>query len=287
MDEFTDSFGGLRWMLLHTKFWQAYRIFGRLHSWKIAVRCWGKARNAVLPRPSWIHRESVFEEVSATDVAADLRHRGYHAGLQMPADLVAELCRHAEASDCRRTPGDRESFLIGEVRGGRSPLGKTVATADVDTTTCPAAARIAGDAALIEVVRHHLGYPPSRVATRLFWSPSSELSDHERRWNGQTIDYHYDIERSNALYLYFYLCDTDRQGGAHVVVAGSHGSKPLRLKWASTRQPDRVVLDRYGMDKIVVLEGKAGFGFFEDPACFHKVLPPRTSHRLMLQLRYS
>ena len=77
------------------------------------------------------------------------------------------------------------------------------------------------------------------------------------------------------------------ESGAHVVVAGSHKSKSLRMKWASTRQPDRRVLGRYGVDKIVVLEGKAGFGFFEDPACFHKVLPPLKSNRLLLQLRYS
>jgi hypothetical protein len=56
---------------------------------------------------------------------------------------------------------------------------------------------------------------------------------------------------------------------------------------ASTRQPEQRVVGFYGADKIVVLEGSAGFGFFEDPACFHKVLPPLRSPRLMLQLRYS
>lgn len=59
------------------------------------------------------------------------------------------------------------------------------------------------------------------------------------------------------------------------------------MKFASTRQSEHAVLDRYGADKVVVLEGAAGFGFFEDPACFHKVLPPLTSSRLLLQLRYS
>lgn len=232
-------------------------------------------------------RETVFATMSAADAAADLREHGYHAGLQMPAPLVAELRCHAEESYCSRAPGDRERFLIGEVKNGRSPLGNAVAIADVDASSCPAAARIAGDAALLEVVRRHLGYNPTRAATRLYWSPPSELSDHERRWNGQTIDYHYDIEPGNALYLYFYLSDTDRHGGAHVVMAGSHRPKAPRLKWASTRQPEQVVLSRYGADKVVVLEGKAGFGFFEDPACFHKALPPLKSSRLVLQLRYS
>jgi hypothetical protein len=125
------------------------------------------------------------------------------------------------------------------------------------------------------------------VAVRLYWSPAAPLTDNERRWNGQTIDYHYDIERWPTLYLYFYLSEADRLRGAHVVVAGSHRSKPWPLKWLSTRQPDHVVLARYGADKVVILEGMPGFGFFEDPACFHKVLPPTSEHRLMLQLRYS
>lgn len=231
--------------------------------------------------------ETAFATMSVAGAVAGLREDGYHAGLQMPADLVTDLRRHAEQVHCSRTPHDRERFLIGEVKNGRSPHGKIVAIADADVSDCPAVARIAGDAALLDVVQRHLGYNPTRVATRLYWSPSSALSDHERRWNGQTIDYHYDIEPRKTLYLYFYLSDTNRDGGAHVVVAGSHRSKSTRLIWASTRQPERVVLDQYGADKVVVLEGRAGFGFFEDPACFHKALPPLTGDRLMLQLRYS
>jgi hypothetical protein len=283
----TDRFGGLRWTLLHVKFWQLHRVLGRLESWKIATRFWCMARSSFLPRPRWILCDTVFEAFLGGDVAANLREHGYHAGLQMPLHLVAELRRHAEESYSWRSPGDRERFLIREVHDGRSPLGKAVAVADVDASTCSATARIAGDAVLIDAVQCHFGYNPIHVAMRLYWSPSSKLSDHERRWNGQTIDYHYDIERGNVLYLYFYLGDTDRYSGAHVVVAGSHKAKPLRMKFASTRQPERVVLGRYGADKAVALEGKAGFGFFEDPACFHKVLPPLTSNRLVLQLRYS
>lgn len=162
-----------------------------------------------------------------------------------------------------------------------------MAIADVDADTCPATTLLAGDATLVGAVRQYLGYNPTHVVARLFCSPLSALSDHERRWNGQTIDYHYDIERRNAVYLYFYLNDTDRHSGAHVVIAGSRKSKSLRMKFISTRQPDQVVLEHYGADKVVVLEGPSGFGFFEDPARFHKVLQPLTSNRLMLQFRYT
>jgi hypothetical protein len=283
------DFGGWQWTLRHARFWQAYRIFGRLQSWQRAMRACRKVRNASLHRPAWMRRDTVLGALPAAEIATSLGVHGYYAGLRLPSQLVAELYDRAQNSACFTRPDDPERFLIGQVRKGRSPRGKPVATADVDIdiNACAAMARVAGDPALIEAVQHHLGYRPRHVATRLYWSPRSPLSHRERRSNGQTIDYHYDIERANTLYVYFYLTDTDRQGGPHVVVSGSHRPKSLRLKWRSTRQPEDIVLEHYGHDKVVVLEGKAGFGFFEDPACFHKVLPPQNSDRLMLQLRYS
>jgi hypothetical protein len=287
LPQLTDWIRELRWTFLHVKFWRPYRILGRFQTWKRLTRFFGRARGSRHSASPWMLSGTVFDSLSADEIAANLRDRGYHPGLQMPADLVADLRRHAEASYCRRTPRDRERFLIGDVRDGRSPLGNPVAVADVETGLCAATARVVGDAALIKAVERCLGYRPSRVVRRLYWSPASVLSDDERRWNGQTIDYHYDIEPDNALYLYFYLSDTSRHDGAHVLVAESHRSKTLRMKLGSTRQSEQIVLGHYGSEKVVVLEGEAGFGFFEDPACFHKMLPPSKSNRLMLQFRYS
>ena len=283
------DFGGWQWTLQHARFWRPYRIFGRLQSWQRAMRAYGKVRNGSPHRPAWMRHDTVVGALPVADIAASLRTNGYYTGLRLPPRLVVDLCDRARNSVCCTRSDDTERFLIGQVREGRSPRGKPVATADVDIdiSACPAMARIAGDPALIEAVQHHLGYSPRRVATRLYWSPSSPLSHRERRSNGQTIDYHYDIERASTLYVYFYLTDTDRQGGPHVVISGSHRPKSLRLTWRSTRQPEDIVLEHYGSDKVVVLEGTAGFGFFEDPACFHKVMPPQNSDRLMLQLRYS
>ena len=218
---------------------------------------------------------------------ADLRQRGFHAGLRIPNDIVSTLIEYAKRQPCSSAPGDSERFLIEQVANGHTPSGKLVAVADVEGWPCRTAWRLAGDAKLVAVARAYLGYRPTRVALRLYWSPQSDLSDAQRRWNGQTIDFHYDIEAGPTLYLYFYLSDTDRASGAHLVVAESHRAKPVWLRWASTRQREHVVLAAYGADNVVALEGSKGFGFFEDPACFHKVLPPVAANRLMLQLRYS
>jgi hypothetical protein len=197
------------------------------------------------------------------------------------------VVRHAREAPCRRATDNPERFLISEMRDGRSPLGDPVAIADVERLEqCPAIGQLAGDRTLFEVARLHLGYPPRQVLPRLYWSPRSRLSDTQRRINGQTIDFHYDIERHSALYLYFYLTPVDRDSGAHVVISRSHAAKPLAIKLGSTRQAEHRVMRRFGRDNVVVLEGGAGFGFFEDPACFHKALPPLKRDRLILQFRY-
>lgn len=48
-----------------------------------------------------------------------------------------------------------------------------------------------------------------------------------------------------------------------------------------------MLLARYGPDRMIALEGPSGFGFVEDPYCYHKALPPLSGPRLVLQLRYS
>jgi hypothetical protein len=217
----------------------------------------------------------------------DLRRHGFHAGFSIPEEIVAALVEHAERRSCSRAAGDAEKFWIRQVINARSPAGKVVAVAEIESEPSRTAWQLAGDASLVEVAHAYLGYRPTRVAQRLYWSPRADLSDDERRWNGQTIDFHYDIEVGPTLYVYFYLSDADLKSGAHVVVAGSHRVKPARLRWGSTRQRDSTILSVYGPDKIVVLEGLKGFGFLEDPACFHKMLPPVGADRLMLQLRYS
>lgn len=287
MVETSESFSSWRWTLLHVRFWRAYRLTGRFRTWRRALRVIGRTTQGWRRTASWLRHETVFTTLSAAEVARNLRQHGYHAGLQLPARLVTALRNHAERTPCWRTLGDLERFFFHDIRRGRTPLGHVVAVADLDALTCPETAMIAGDAALIDAVKCHLGYRPSRVATRLYWSLACDLTPGERRWSGQTIDYHYDIEPANTVYLYFYLTDTDRDSGAHVIVPGSHRWKPWRLLLTSTRRPDPLVVGYYGADTVVVLEGKAGFGFFEDPACFHKVLPPRSSSRLMLQFRYS
>lgn len=231
---------------------------------------------------------SVFEMADVSACIRQLRENGYWQGLQLPKDLVAEIRRFAEETFCSRHPHDPERFLIAEVCNGRSPLGAPVAVADVNCALpCEAIDRVAADPLLADVSRRYLGYAPKQVKTRLYWSPVSDLSDEERRENGQTVDFHYDIEPTRALYVFFYITPADRESGAHVAMARSHRIKSLPMIFSSSFQPEGRVLAHYGEAAQIVIKGGAGYGFLEDPAAFHKVLVPRKRERLVLQLRYS
>lgn len=280
-----------------------YRLLNRFNAWKQLAKNWRSLRQSIqrtharpvhLFRPEILHQlpmasgATLFGPVEVADCIRHLRYQGFWPGLQLPAIMVEEIRAFASKTFCSRRPHDPERFLIAEVRNGRSPAGSPVAVADVNCTLpCAAIDRVAADPLLIELTQAYLGYRPQQVKTRLYWSPVSDLSDDLRRENGQTIDFHYDIEPTSALYVFFYITSADRDSGAHVAMARSHRVKSLPMIFSSSFQPENRVLAHYGEASQVIIEGGAGFGFLEDPAAFHKVLPPQKAERLVLQFRYS
>ena len=86
----------------------------------------------------------------------------------------------------------------------------------------------------------------------------------------------------------FYITPVlDEFSGPHLTIKGSHKRKPLWMLLKSGRLSDEKVYAYYGKDNEIEIKGKAGFGFFEDPSCFHKVKVPTSQNRLLLQIRYS
>jgi hypothetical protein len=264
-----------------------YRIIGRIHRlrrlvvllhgvgerWRRGFRSEERGRRyADEPVAGWI---------------GELRARSFCAGPALPGGAVEALRRYAREQPCR-CPRGRERFLISELLDGHTPRGVPVAVADVvDPLGCEKVSEILRDPLLAEMAQRYLGYRPRRSVPRLFWSPVSGLSDGARREAGQTLDFHYDIDACNSFYAYFYLEGGGPSSGAHVLVEGSHGPKPLRMVAGSCFQTEEAVLKAYGADKVTVVAGGPGFCFFEDPACFHKALAPEEGPRLMLQIRYS
>lgn len=279
---------GLAWHLAHVRLWRAWRVLRRFESWDVLDR---SARRAVRGGLHGLGGEDrvgsmLDSPFSSREIEASLRQNGCWAGLQLPDDVVDSVVHYARVTPCRQEARG-ETFLIDDLHDGRTSLGTPIAIADVDARGSDAVEALQYDGLLRKVAGHFLGYPSTQCLTRLYWSPAVTLPVGARRRAGQTIDYHYDIERRPTLYVYFYLTHVDRERGAHVVVKGSHRRKPLSLKLASTRQRESRVLRHFPEGDVTVIEGRPGLGFFEDPACYHKVLAPASGRRLMLQLRFS
>jgi hypothetical protein len=250
---------------------------------RVRERIGGISGDALIPLPM-----TKLHGLSPTRFVECIRQRGYCTGYNLSERQVVAILHYARRTPCVRDRSGRRRFKIGEVRNGRSPDGEFVPIADVDVSyPCRALDEVARDATLVEAARNYLSYSPTRVLKRLYWSPASDIPDDVRRSNGQTVDFHYDIEDSHSLYVYFYITGADAASGAHVVIPESHRSKPLPIALSSCFQPEERLSRYYPHAEPVTIEGGPGFGFAEDPACFHKVLAPAESDRLILQLRYS
>ena len=231
---------------------------------------------------------SLFPDLPLERAMDRLRADGIWCGLSLPQDCMHEIAAFARQAHCRLARDNGERFLFEALHEGRTPGGAPAPLVEVASLReCPTIARLVADATLHEVARRYLGFRPRNIAPRLYWSPVLQLDGRSRHDGGQTVDFHYDIEVSSSLYIFFYIEGGMRDSGAHVAVLGSHRAKPLPLALAPVFQPDWRIFSHYPRSRECIIEGAPGFGFLEDPGCYHKALPPTRSHRLVLQLRLS
>ena len=221
---------------------------------------------------------------TAAEQVAEMRRQSYSMGPTLGNSAIAEL------QNCARTlplhfneadVGTYEALSQFPERRGRLALA-TIRT----SARLPIIRALAGDKILYDAASRFLGYRPTEVSCWFFWSLANHLSDEERRSASQTIDYHYDVNGFNFLYINFYLLDTDAMNGAHALIAGSGRRKRLRHLLGSARLGDAEARETYGPEAERLIEGPAGSGFLEDTSCYHKALAPVSADRLMLQFRY-
>jgi hypothetical protein len=232
---------------------------------------------------------SLFPGVSPQQCAQELAEKGVSFGFQLPPSLVAEVRDFAEQAPMTE-PGFEAPFRVSDVHDGWLGDSRPVMRGLVQQpSACPAVERVAQDPVLLEIVRHYLNYWPTQVTRNLVWTFPSPLPEAQQKEIYNPLSYHYDVGGYNFMSAYFYITDTDAQSGAHVMIERSHDRKPLHTLFSprSGRQPDALVLEYYGPEHELIIEGPAGFGFVQDPSCFHKLLPPRHGKRLLLHIRYA
>jgi len=230
-------------------------------------------------------RESLFSGLDPNSCVESLRRTGVRTDLQLPDELVQEISEFSSSTLCIYDMAQRH-FLPSEVRGGVLPNGDTVPRANViGAENLECLQRIAQDPLLLEIVTEYLGYRPRNPWVKLTWLFASEVPVVDRLQ--QASDYHYDTEHCHPINVIFYVSETSRSNGAHVVTLGSHKRKPLKfLLHPKVSKSDKEIHQFYGAEHELTIAGGPGLGFIEDGACYHKVIPPRDRDRLALHIRY-
>jgi hypothetical protein len=265
-------------------------IFGRFHTVRWMYACWMRQQDrfrgrSLPPLKGLPASEIICMEPSA---AVDALHKTALAQcIMLPPDMVNEIVQFAHHTKYKLADKDIPPFRYADVQNAQLSDGTFVPLARcVDPTQCPAICKVRDDPVIQAIVANYLGYLPPIQDVSLYWSFAGGELNFERRRFLQTIEYHYDVHDYNFCYVHIYLTDTDVKSGAHVLVPGSHKSKPFRWLIGSARQSDEAIENYYGKEKILCLEGPAGTGFIEDTSCFHKALVPVSADRLLLQIRY-
>lgn len=233
-----------------------------------------------------IQKETIFKKLDVSNAVQELRKTAVALGFDLPDDIVSEI--QGFASSCElKACNVPYKFCYKDVDKGALSDGTVVAIGySVYPQESKAVQKVLYDPSLNMAARDYLGYQPNNYEVRLYYSFAADLTDDERRKRNQTIDYHFDVHAFNFCYAHFYITDTDKYSGAHVLVKSSHKDKPLKYLLGSARKSDNEISQYYDESKVVLIEGKAGTGFLEDTSCYHKALAPISQDRLLLQIRF-
>ncbi|MDJ0597775.1 MAG: hypothetical protein QNJ37_02875 [Crocosphaera sp.] len=226
---------------------------------------------------------------SAPNYVDTIKQESVAFGINLSPSMVEEIYNFACSAPCIAYGGASQAgqFTYSELNNGLLRGQYTVALAEVQNLLeCKAIQSLVNDPLLLEVVHQYFGYWPTRIIPYMSWTMKMDLPEEKMAKLNQPTVYHYDLAGYSTVRAYFYITDVDETAGPHVMVKGSHERKPLTMLLSPCQQTSSALYQYYGKDSEIVIVGKRGFGFFQDPFCFHRATTPKTQDRLLLQLRY-
>jgi hypothetical protein len=231
---------------------------------------------------------SGFNNLNPKQAAEILKKEGLYQGIYLPDILFKEILDFAHSTPCYGNLDPKLGFLYSE-KEKYDKKSDPFLTAQYFNTKelCPAIQTLANDPKLLEIAARYLGAEPVCTGSRLWWNfVVDEAIPYDP--NKTITFFHYDLDDYACLRFFFYLTDVGKEGGAHVVVPGSHVKKNLsHILVPVKRRTDQQIFTYYGSENVIRLSGKAGFGFAEDTFCYHKATRPRDKDRLMLQIQFA
>lgn len=250
-------------------------------------RCW---KTSQVNRKRVNKDNSIFKNIDLNLAVESIKERGYFLGLQLPDCILQEILAYAYYADIS-IDGDRGwEFKYSAKKEAEQHYNRNILIGNylAINTECSAMQKLAGDPQLKEVATKYLGTEPVLVRSQMGWTFVGSKNAYAQKGEigSPTVSFHYDLDDYRALKFFFYLTDVDSSSGSHRCVDRSHKKRKL-LHCIFRSQSDREIADYYGAKSIVNICGRAGYGFAEDPFCFHRGSPPISKPRLMIQLEFA
>ena len=231
---------------------------------------------------------SNIQPIDIDGVVAAIHKNGYCPGIELSPDLVQKFLDYAETASCL---GDRDpnlQFRLADKPAVEASLGKQFMVCSYPTQDCAAVKQLIDDPTLLAIASKFLGAKPICIGSELLWSFPAPSTLKEQTHQAQV--FHYDLDDYRSIKFFFYINAVDISSGPHVCISGTHRHKTLLHQLLGQRCaaiPDQQLIAQYGTQNVITFCGDAGFGFAEDPCCFHKASPPAKNVRLLLQVQYS
>ena len=238
---------------------------------------------------SYAQENTCFPELDVEQAVDSLRSDGIYLGLQLPDTLVQDILTFSRDITYYDSLNHQFSFTLAERESWELSLRKSLLLAyhPNPSLLCPTLKKLENDPKLWEIAAKYLETQPVITGTKLRWIFAGEKEAIPESGRG-FFNFHYDLEDYRFIKFIFYLTDVEASSGAHVCVQGSHRKKKLRHQFSLTRErDDKSIIDYYGAEKIKTICAKAGFGFVEDLFCFHKVILPASTDRLILEITFA
>lgn len=281
----TFSSVGAPWLLRRRGWVGAFRFYA-LRFWSVRyLRTLVKRLTVSSKRSVSVSNRTLFPDHDVDRLLEKLRTESFYEGLFLPERQVTSIRRFAETTPATTwIDKTKVEFLLSNRRRVEQRYGKPIILASLPRASrdCEGVRELMRDPFLVEIARRYLGYQPTKVHARLFWSFACDAPVETRLTATQTIRFHYDA--AHFLHFNFYMTAVDESAGPHVLVRNSHGPKSLSELLFSTTRSDEFIERKFGPDRLETLVGPAGFGFAEDQYCYHKAAVPRKKDRLMLML---
>ena len=236
-------------------------------------------RNQPLPRSA----ETLFPNCSPFTVVERLRRDGYASGISLPEQSLQDILNFSARAEFVPDHSPDRRVKIDLVNESNPLPGNILFRCHNPHRACATVDGLVHDPFILDVAKGYLENEPILLSTQIWWSypyiPKSDTDLYTPEYG-----FHHDIDDYRFLKLFIYLNDVNEERGPHVIIEGTHRKKDFFEK-GHRRLTDEQAAARY-KERLRVMTGRAGEGFFEDTFCYHKGTNPR-KRRLILQLQYS